>query len=91
MMVGGWKIADIEACELPQKIAAGFKEAFNGIVGAKYIPVLYCGYQIVKGTNHAVICKLTQEGNNEMEHIVKVILSEDLDGKFQIIKIEIIL
>lgn len=91
MLSGGWKIADMEACKLPQKVATGFSEAFANLVGAAYTPVLYCGSQVVAGTNHAIICKQILATNPPMEHIVKVVLYENLDGKFQIISIENIL
>lgn len=34
MMHGEWEIAAMEPCRLPQKVATGFTEAFDGMVGA---------------------------------------------------------
>ena len=90
-MTGAWKIAEMEACKLPQVVATGFSEVFKNIDGAAYTPVLYCGSQVVAGTNHAIICKQVLVTNPPMEHIVKVVLYENLEGKFQIISIENIL
>lgn len=91
MMHGEWEIAAMEPCRLPQKVATGFTEAFDGMRGAQYTPVLYCGSQIVSGVNHAIICKQVLVTREPVEHIVKVVLYENLDGKFQIISIENIL
>lgn len=77
-MVGTWKLAEMEPCALPEKVATGFTEAFDGLVGAHYIPVLYCGEQLVHGTNHMLICKQTLVTEHPVEHLVKVILCEPL-------------
>ena len=39
---GGWNIADMTPCNLPQKAASAFT-VLDGLVGAGYEPVLYCG------------------------------------------------
>ena len=90
-MTGAWKIAEMEPCKLPQGVATGFSEVFKNIDGAGYIPVLYCGSQVVAGTNHAIICKQTLVTQTPVEHVVKVVLYENLGGQFQIISIENIL
>lgn len=77
-MFGAWKIADMGACNLPQDVATGFSEAFADLQGASYIPVLYCGEQLVHGTNHMIICKQTLVTNPPAEHVVSVILHKPL-------------
>lgn len=39
MMHGEWEIAAMEPCRLPQKVATGFTEAFDGMRGA---PIYTC-------------------------------------------------
>lgn len=91
IMLGGWQIAEMEPVSLPEKVATGFLEAFKNILGAEYVPVLYCGSQIVAGKNHVIICKQKAMTNPPVEHLVKVILYENIKGEFQIKSIEGIL
>lgn len=77
-MTGEWKIAPLEACKLPQNVATGFSEAMEGMVGAGYVPVLYCASQLVHGTNHMIICKQTLTTREPEEHVVRMILNEPL-------------
>ena len=88
---GGWKILNMEACALPQKVASGFSEVFNGLIGASYLPVLYCATQVVAGTNHMILCKQTLATRDAQEAIVKVVLYEHLPsdgGKFVLTSID---
>ena len=91
-MFGGWNLEnDFNVGTLPQKVATGFGEAFEGLVGASYEPVLYLGHQIVNGVNHAILCKQIMVTKDPVEHIVKVILHEKpVDGvksEFSILEI----
>jgi formate-dependent nitrite reductase membrane component NrfD len=90
-LTGGWRILDIKACDLPEKVASGFSEVFAGMVGATYIPVVYCATQVVAGINHMILCKQTLATKDTSEAIVKVILHEQLPvdgGKFSLLNIE---
>ena len=51
-MLGTWEIAKMKKSSLPEKVASGFSEATKNLKGAEYRPVLYCGKQVVAGTNH---------------------------------------
>lgn len=77
-MVGEWILAEMAPCDLPEKVATGFGQAFSELVGASCIPVLYCGHQLVHGTNHMLICKQTMAVAEKSERLVKVILNEPL-------------
>lgn len=77
-MSGNWKLAEMNPCNLPEQVATGFAEAISGLVGAAYIPVLYCGEQLVHGTNHMLICKQTLITAQPQEHLVKIILNQPL-------------
>lgn len=76
-MFGGWILEnDFNVGTFPQKVASGFSQAFEGLLGASYEPVMYLGHQLVNGTNHAILCKQTLIVKDPTEHLVKVILHE---------------
>ncbi len=79
MKVGGWELAPMKACDLPEVVATGFNAVVKGLVGAKYIPVLYCGSQVVNGTNHMIICEQTLATAEAEKHIVKLVLNASAD------------
>ena len=92
-VVGGWELADMQPCDLPQKVATGFGEVTQNMVGAKYVPVLYVGTQVVHGINHMLICKQTLAAKGAPEHLVKMVLNQNLDdgslvGKWSVVSIE---
>ncbi|MCM1330819.1 MAG: hypothetical protein NC253_15465 [Ruminococcus sp.] len=68
-------MANMEPANLPEKAATAFSEVTVGMVGAKYIPVLYCGEQLVNGTNYMIICKQTLATNPPAEHLVTMIIN----------------
>ncbi len=77
-MLGTWEIAKMKKSSLPEKVASGFSEATKNLKGAKYRPVLYCGKQIVAGTNHMIICKQTLSDREGTEHVVAMMLHQPL-------------
>lgn len=93
-MTGTWKLADINPCNLPEKVATGFSSTLVNLDGAYYIPVLYCGEQLVHGTNHMLICKQTLATAQSEEHLTKVILNQplptDADQTWKLISIDAI-
>lgn len=85
---GGWNIADMTPCNLPQKAASAFSGVMDGLTGADYEPVLYVGKQIVNGTNYGVICKQSiPYRGGAYEHIVLMVLHEGADGNYDIASI----
>lgn len=94
---GGWVIDPVITVDkLPEKLATGYYQAFENWEGASYKPLVYCGTQVVSGTNHMFICEQTLVTNPPMKHIAKVILHETLPaegklyGDFSIMLIETI-
>ena len=90
---GGWELANMQACALPEKVASGFHEVTQGMVGAKYVPVLYVGMQVVHGINHMLICKRTLAAQGAPEHLVKMVLNQvpdesSLVGKWSLVSVE---
>lgn len=74
-MVGTWKLVDMEAANLPQKAASAFAEVTANIAGAGYIPVFYCGEQLVNGTNYMIICRQTLTTQEPSEHLVTMVIN----------------
>lgn len=74
-MVGTWKIEKMQAASLPEIVAAGFAAVTNDLDGASYLPVLYVGEQVVRGTNYMIICKQTLSDRSATEHIVKMVIN----------------
>lgn len=92
-IVGGWKLVEMQSCPLPEKVASGFTEVTQGLLGARYVPVLYVGTQVVHGINHMLICKQTIAAQDAPEHLVKMVLNQNLDGgslvgKWSLVSIE---
>ena len=54
---GGWSYA--ESTEITDKIKEVMSKATETLTGETYEPVAYVGYQVVSGTNHAILCKAT--------------------------------
>lgn len=92
-MYGGYKLAEMEGCTMPEQVATGFAQVTGAMVGAKYLPVLYVGSQIVQGTNHMLICKQTLAAKDAPEHLVTVVLNQNHDdgslvGQWSVVSIE---
>ena len=80
VIVGGWELVEMQSCPLPEKVATGFGEVTQSMLGARYVPVLYVGTQVVHGINHMLICKQTLAAQGAPEHLVKMVLNQNLDG-----------
>ena len=91
---GSWKLADLQPCDLPQKAASAFTAAFETLIGANYEPLLYCGKQVVNGTNYAIICKQSIPApGTPIERIALVVVHESagLEKTYSIVNIQTIL
>ena len=82
-LAGGWSY--VESTEVTPKIKKMFEDiqAYNG--DPTYIPIVNVGTQVVAGTNHAVLCKVTKDGNTSL---VLVYVYEDLEGICQVTNTE---
>lgn len=86
-MVGAWKLAEMDAADLPERAATAFSEVTGSMIGAKYTPVLYCGEQLVHGTNYMIICKQTISAQDSPEYLVKMVVNSNEQGN-SIVSIE---
>lgn len=86
---GGWSVdPQMQACNLPQHVATAYTEATKGLVGASYTPVLYCGSQVVNGTNYMLICKQVLATKEPLPALTKMTIHAPLQGEAVILNIE---
>lgn len=74
-LLGGWKLADFQAGSLPEKAASAFAAVKDSLVGASYVPVLYCGSQVVRGTNYMILCEQRLSDQEGTRHLVKMVIN----------------
>lgn len=84
---------EIQSCSLPEPVATGFGQVTKALLGARYVPVLYVGTQMVHGVNYMLICKQTLAVQGAPEHLVKMVLNQNTDdssivGKWSVVTIE---
>lgn len=85
---GGWKLAEMQPCNLPQEVATGYNQVVQSLVGADYTPVLYVGQQVVAGMNYMIICKQKIVVPDPPEHLVEVIInSAPTTGAWSLVRI----
>ena len=76
-IMGGWNVADIQPCNLPQRVASAFTAVTEKLIGAMYEPLMYIGSQTVNGINYGVIAKQTvQFKGGAYEHVVVMTLNQ---------------
>ncbi|MGF7534431.1 hypothetical protein AAGG74_12095 [Bacillus mexicanus] len=84
---GEWNYQEMQACHLPQPVATAFSKAIDGIVGVKYVPVLYVASQLVSGHNYCIVCKTTATTNPPMHGCKVVTIYADLEGNAHVTNI----
>ena len=79
---GGW--VQSGSPEITEKLAELLNNAFEGMLGADYVPIALLSTQAVAGTNYCVLCEQTVVYPGAEPEYVFVYLYEDLDGNAQI-------
>ena len=70
---------------MPQKAASAWSAIeTSGLVGATFKPLLYCGKQLVRGTNHLFIAEETLATLGATKRIVAIVVNE-FNGTFEIV------
>ena len=82
---GGWELAEMKSCTLPEDVATGFSEA---VKGADYDPVLYVGRQVVAGVNYMILSKQKFVVPGEPEHLVKIVIHAPITGDWSVVSID---
>ena len=87
---GSWTAADNPAADLPEEVQKAFDKALETLTGSynEVIPVAYIGRQIVSGTNHAVLCRVTYADEKTPAGFVVLAVYEDLEGNAGILSSE---
>lgn len=68
---------------MPQKAASAWG-AVEKLIGAKYVPLLYLGSQIVKGVNYYFVAEQTIMNQNQDRNIVILCVNES-GGKYVVV------
>jgi len=56
--VGGFVIdKNMTECKLPDEVQTAWNEVYGKLRGSHHVPVLYCGKQVVNGTNYMVVSR----------------------------------
>lgn len=64
------------------------EKATENMTGATYEPVAYLASQVVAGTNHLILCKVTTATQEGITTFDLVTIYEDLDGNVEIIEVD---
>ena len=81
-ILGGWNRA--ESPVITDEIREMLEKAAQEKLGMNYTAVAYLGYQIVNGTNHAILCRVAPVVPDAKEQYAIVYVYEDLSGKASI-------
>ena len=79
-MTGEIEFAKFKTAILPQVLSNAFYDVTSKLVGAKYVPVLYVGSQIVHGTNYYLLAEQTIMNATKTKHIVKMVINVNENG-----------
>ncbi|MBR3248255.1 MAG: hypothetical protein IKG03_07655 [Clostridiales bacterium] len=81
---GGWSNAD--SPEITEDVKKVLDKASETLTGVSYEAVAYAGSQVVAGTNHAILCKVTPSvsGTDSKASLALVYVYEDLQGNCEI-------
>ena len=72
--------------KLPQKVASAASAIETaGLVGASYKPIVFCGTQLVRGTNYLFIAEQTLVTATPTKRVVSLKVNE-FQGKFELVK-----
>ncbi len=88
-VLGGWAIAPMKETKLPEQVASGFSAVTaENLLGARYVPVLYVGEQVVAGKNYMILCEQTLSTLNRERHLVEVIINQNPQNEWSLINID---
>ncbi|MBQ9901325.1 MAG: hypothetical protein IJM51_02915 [Clostridia bacterium] len=81
-IVGGWTTP--ESPVVSKEVKDVLAKATEKLTGATYEPVAYLGSQVVAGTNHLILCKMTPTTKDAESTYAIVTVYEDLEGNAEI-------
>lgn len=84
-LAGGWERSASPVVTEEQK--AVLEKALEGLTGAEYEPLAYLGSQVVAGTNHRFLCKVTPVVPDASGSYCVVTVYEDLEGNAELTEV----
>ena len=86
-LAGGWTVAEDPAIteEISSLFWNGMDSYQTGMITVSYTPVAYLGWQVVAGSNHAILCR-SQEINHPAVWVI-VYLYVDMEGNASVLNI----
>lgn len=84
-LTGGWENSDSPV--VTDEVKAVLEKATAEMTGATYEPVAYIGSQVVAGTNHRILCKMTPVVPDAESTYAIVTVYEDLEGNASVIEV----
>lgn len=84
--LGGYEFEEFETAKLKQRPSSAWSAVeTQELVGATFKPILYCGKQVVRGTNHLFIAEETLATLGATKRIVAIVVNE-FNGVFEVVK-----
>ena len=84
MIIGGW--GENESMEITDEVRSLVEKATANLLGAEYEPIAYLGHQLVAGTNHKILCKVTPVSPDAAASYVIITIYVNLQGETEIIE-----
>lgn len=85
VIAGGWTKPD--SPEITDEVKSVLEKATSELDGADYAPVAYLGSQVVAGTNHLILCKVTPVVPDAVPTYALVTVYEKLDGGAEVTEV----
>jgi hypothetical protein len=73
--LGGWKLCNIPANKLPQRLATALVKVNEDLLGASFLPIRVVGKQVVNGINYMVLCKEVRATAKKDTRIVSLVIN----------------
>lgn len=80
--LGKWEVAD--SPEIYNELSLVFSKGMEGFTGSDLSPCIYLGWQLVDGTNYALLCRKSTVAVKGDTSWAIVTIHEDLDGSAKI-------
>ena len=79
-MFGIFQLEQFKACELNQEAASAWS-AVENLVGCGYVPLLYVGKQVARGTDYVFVAEQTILSNPPVRRVISFTIN-CIDGNY---------
>ena len=83
-MFGTFQLEQFKACELTQEAASAWS-AVENLVGCGYVPLLYVGKQVARGTDYVFVAEQTILSNPPVRRVISFTIN-CIDGNYELIE-----